>query len=396
MTIFMTILQTEFLKIISKKYIWIFSLVLAVFYIFISTGTKDSISVVYSDALQPVFEDINEAAYTPEIREYIIKNEYDIKIDDIKPFLSPKIAATVETYRGKSFREIDVAEWLWGYEVKNRIVNLVKRNVALEDKIKQLQASPNNALNRYLLEQYSNMPKIEANITRWDNWIDSNKTLLPGIIAFIIILSISGVYSNEYTNKMHGNLLTSKKGRMELFWSKLVASGLFSGLCVIGFQVLNAAILTWMYGVPFTDTPLNSLTLFYMMPTTLTALQLYIMQLVGSMLGAMVLTAVVLCISSLCKTNLLSFFISGIYFGIGFILSNTLEGGYISSLFTLPGEVSTFSLMSLVDVLGSGKVFLAFGTVVPTIIITLAVQLCIMVVAIALTYHFYTRKQVSV
>lgn len=114
------------------------------------------------------------------------------------------------------------------------------------------------------------------------------------------------------------------------------------------------------------------------------------------MLGALVLTAVVLCISSLCKTNLLSFFISGIYFGSGFILSNALEGGYISSLFTLPGEVSTFSLMSLVDVLGSGKVFLAFGTVVPTIIITLGVQLCIMVVAIALTYHFYTRKQVSV
>lgn len=107
------------------------------------------------------------------------------------------------------------------------------------------------------------------------------------------------------------------------------------------------------------------------------------------------MTAVVLCISSICKTNLLSFFISGIYFGSGFILSNALEGGYISSLFTLPGEVSTFSLMSLVDVLGSGKVFLAFGIVVPTIIITIAVQLCIMVVAIAITYHFYTRKQVS-
>lgn len=156
----MTILQTEFYKIISKKYIWVFALVLAVFYILISTGTRNSFSVVYSDALQPVFEKINEAAYTPEIREHIIKNEYDIKIDDIKPFLSPKIAATVETYRGKTFREVDVSERLWEYEVKNRIVNLVKRNVALEDKIKQLQASPNNALNRYLLEQYSNMPNF--------------------------------------------------------------------------------------------------------------------------------------------------------------------------------------------------------------------------------------------
>jgi len=51
--------------------------------------------------------------------------------------------------------------------------------------------------------------------------------------------------------------------------------------------------------------------------------------------------------------------------------------------------------MSLVDVLGSGKVLVVSDTVVPTVLITIAVQLCIMVVAIALTYFFYTRKEIS-
>ncbi len=387
--------KNEFYKIVAKKYIWIFVLVLAIFYVFILTDTKDSFGVVYSDALQPVFEEINEAAYTPEIREYIIKNGYDIKIDDIEHFLSPKIAATVDIYKGSTYHGYDVAKTLWEEGVKNRIVNLVKRNVTRENIINQLRADSDNPLNRYLLKQYSNMPKIEANLTRWDDWIDTNKTLLPGMIAFVIILSISGVYSNEYANKMHGILLTSKKGRKEVFWSKFAVSILFSVSCVIAFQLLNAGILTWMYGIPFTDTPLNSLSLFYKMPTTLTAQQMYIMQLAGSMVGAMVLTAVVLCISSFCRENILSFFISCLYFGCGFILSNTLEGGYLSSLITLPGEVSTFSLMSLVDVLGSGKVLVVSDTVVPTVLITIAVQLCIMVVAIALTYFFYTRKEIS-
>ena len=110
--------KNEFYKIVAKKYIWIFVLVLAVFYVFILTDTKDNFGVVYSDALQPVFEEINEAAYTPEIREYIIKNGYDIKIDDIEHFLSPKIAATVDIYKGSTYHGYDVAKTLWEEGVK--------------------------------------------------------------------------------------------------------------------------------------------------------------------------------------------------------------------------------------------------------------------------------------
>jgi len=37
------------------------------------------------------------------------------------------------------------------------------------------------------------------------------------MIAFVVILGISGVYSSEYTSKMHGILLTTKSGRSKLF-----------------------------------------------------------------------------------------------------------------------------------------------------------------------------------
>src|SRR5665647_2181175 len=101
----MTIFKTEFSKIISKKYIWIFVLILAAFYVFISTGISDHIGVVYSNALKTVYGDINEAAYNPELRKLIIAKDYNINIDEIKPFLSSDIVSAVEKYNNKTYGE---------------------------------------------------------------------------------------------------------------------------------------------------------------------------------------------------------------------------------------------------------------------------------------------------
>lgn len=391
----MTIFKTEFSKIISKKYIWIFVLILAAFYVFISTGISDNIGVVYSNALKTVYNDINETAYNPVLRKLIIANDYNINIDEIKPFLSSDIVSAVEKYNNKTYRERNVAEYLWDSEVKSKIVNLIKRNVKLEEEVTRLQSNTDNKLDNYLLKQYEIAPKIEANMTSWNNWVDINKTMLPCLIAFVILLSLSGVYSDEYTRKMHGVLLTSKKGRKELFWGKLAASCLFSVLCVLFFQLLSAIVFTRTFGIPFTNTSLNSLTMFYMTPSTLSALQYYLLQLLGSIFGAIVLTAVVLCISSFCKTALLSFFLSGTYFGVGFILSNALEGKITSSIITLPGELSTFSVMSLYDIVGIGKVLCIFGQCIATAWITIIVQALILIAALLLTYRFYSKKQVT-
>jgi len=92
-----------------------------------------------------------------------------------------------------------------------------------------------------------------------------------------------------------------------------------------------------VYGLPFKNTPINSLTSFYKMPNTMWALQF-----------------------SGCRSN---FF-------------------------------STFSLMSLTNVLGNGKVFIVGNSAIPTIRFTLITQAVIFAVAILLTYVFYNRKEI--
>ena len=390
----MNLIGAEFKKIVSKKYVWILALLLALFYAYLILNLADNFSVVYSKrALQPVFQEIMDAAYDPQVQEYVIKNEFNVTFDELQPLISPRIAQTIEQYQGKIYKGYDVEKQLKD-EAALRIESLVERNVTLNKMIQELKNEPDTPLNRYLLQQYTHMPKMEPNLTRWDDWIDINHSMLPLLIGFVILLGTSGVYSNEYSSKMHGTLLTTKNGRSKLFWSKLVASCLFAALCAVMFQSFAALLYMHVYGLPFKDTPINSLTSFYRMPNTMWALQFYFCQLAGSLLGAIVLTAVTLCISSLCRSNLVSFFISGIYFAIGALYSLNVEGQYISSMRTIFADVSTFSLMSLTNVLGNGKVFIVGNSAIPTIRLTLITQAVIFAVAILLTYVFYNRKEI--
>jgi len=333
----MNLVGTEFKKIVSKKYVWIIALLVALAYAYLILNFANNFNVIYTkNALQPVFQEIMDAAYNPQVQEYVTKKGFNVTFEEIQPMISPKIAETIEQYQGKVYEGYDVAKEL-KEEAALRIESLVERNVRISESIEELENAPDTPLNRYFLQQYTHMPKMEPNLTRWDNWIGINNSMLPLLIAFVVMLGVSGVYTGEYTSKMHGILLTTKNGRSKLFWSKLLASCLFAAIIVIIFQTLAALLHMHVYGFPFKNTPMNSLTSFYRSPNTMWALQFYVCQLIGSLLGAMVLTGVTLCISSFCRSNLVSFFLPGIYFALGTIWSNTFEVGFISSFASLPG-----------------------------------------------------------
>ncbi|MBK6586481.1 MAG: ABC transporter permease, partial [Coprothermobacter sp.] len=200
----MSLVGVEFKKIISKRYVWVLTLLLALFYAYLILNIADNFSVVYSKrALQPVFQEIMDAAYDPQVQAYVIKNEFNVTFDELQPLISPRIAQTIEQYQGKIYKGYDVEKQLKD-EAALRIESLVERNVTLNKMIQELKNEPDTPLNRYLLQQYTNMPKMEPNLTRWDDWIDINNSMLPLLIAFVVILGVAGVYTGEYTSKMHG------------------------------------------------------------------------------------------------------------------------------------------------------------------------------------------------
>jgi len=141
-------------------------------------------------ALQPVFQEIMDAAYDPQVQEYVIKNGFDVTFDELQPLISPRIAQTIEQYQGKTYKGYDVEKQLKD-EAALRIGSLVERNATLNEMIQELKNEPDTPLNRYLLQQYTNMPKMEPNLTRWDDWIDINNSMLPLLIAFVVILGVA-------------------------------------------------------------------------------------------------------------------------------------------------------------------------------------------------------------
>jgi len=59
------------------------------FYAYLILNIADNFSVVYSKrALQPVFQEIMDAAYDPQVQAYVIKNEFNVTFDELQPLIS--------------------------------------------------------------------------------------------------------------------------------------------------------------------------------------------------------------------------------------------------------------------------------------------------------------------
>jgi len=109
----MSLVGVEFKKIISKRYVWALTLLLALFYAYLVLNIADNFSVVYSKrALQPVFQEIMDAAYDPQVQEYVIKHEFNVTFDELQPLISPRIAQTLGQYQGKIYKCYDVEKQL--------------------------------------------------------------------------------------------------------------------------------------------------------------------------------------------------------------------------------------------------------------------------------------------
>jgi len=87
----MSLVVVEFKKIISKRYVWVLTLLLALFYAYLILNIADNFSVVYSKrALQPVFQEIMDAAYDPQVQEYVIKMNLTLLLTSYSRLFRPE------------------------------------------------------------------------------------------------------------------------------------------------------------------------------------------------------------------------------------------------------------------------------------------------------------------
>ena len=408
------VVRTELYKIFSKKYLFVVAAFLAVFFSLISGQFLDSPAVRH-----PLVQFVDTAAQAGQKDDFIQRADtLDKKwqdsgkgipavSEDMKKLLPKSIVSYTEQFRGETYHGGSVADILnikAIHEIQFYRERLDDRRAETE-KLKGELASMQNrgetgsfayktAEREYQL--YATAPAIEPNLSSWEEFADLNQTYLPLCIAFLVILGLCGIYSDEYSNKTQSALLTSRNGRAGIFGGKLAAGFVYTAAVVAFFQLVGYGVYAFIYGLPGKDIPFASLPWFYMSPYHLSAQTYYFLQIAGSFLGAFALAAIVMCLSALSRTELLPFFTSGAIFAGGLIFRKiSTFGAGKSTLLSFPAELSIFMTMSLKEIVAHFRVVDLFGIPVSTVWINLTVTILVMILALLLCFRFYTKKQVK-
>lgn len=407
----MTIIKSELYKIITKKYLWIFLLILSLAFSFITLQMKEYTSVKYS--FEPFKNELQQAMGSPELYKVVKDNEYNAAYSEIKQYLPSSVIEYIEKYRtvmndermGEQgtvavYLENNLASKVCNYfERKDDRINEISNT---EKKIMDLIANGKENGFEYLvqtkiLESFKKANFIQLNLGRWNQFININiGWLIPSSTILLILLGLAGIYSDEYVNKTQSSLLTAKKGRQGIFVSKLVAGVLYSFFCVILFQIVCLVVTGYVYGLPYNDISLVSLFGFKLTPYTWSAMEFYCIQLGGSLLTAFVMASMTMFFSVSFKSALLPFFLSGSYYGATFLLAKMINfSGNVTTLFSLPAELSPFLLQSMGDFGAKGRFANLFGLAVPTLYLNIVFHIFIAVLALVFCYRGYVRKQVK-
>lgn len=131
----------------------------------------------------------------------------------------------------------------------------------------------------------------------------------PTLIAILIIIAISTIFSNDYQSNTIPIVLSSKNGKRTLTWAKIIGGLLFSAtvfLIINGIQVLILAL----HGFSGWDVPLSFFFYYVKTPYTINIGTYYIFGLLLSFIGVMLFTLLIMLISLISKNNMISFAVS--------------------------------------------------------------------------------------
>lgn len=144
------------------------------------------------------------------------------------------------------------------------------------------------------------------------------------ILGFIITIAVSGIFSEEYTRRTDALLLTSRHGKKKCVWAKITAAFLFSAGCYLILFLLNAipfllddGLYGWDAGIQ-----LDLMNGLYNVPYTMNCAQASFAFVGGGFLSLMMLTALTLIISVFSKSSFVSIIVSAVLYFIPMLLSN--------------------------------------------------------------------------
>lgn len=392
-------LKTELYKIYSKKVIWISLVAFLALFLVLKLQFIDNVGVKYT--LEPMRSELTNAVENTDFHNFVRDGDYNRTIEDMKPYIPDSVFDYIEQQSGNDrvYRSLngDLMSIINNYyeRIDNRstLIEELEQDIAVSDNTNLTKAKTK------LLQTYQNTPvTIELNLeSSANNFIDINHSaVFPGLIMLIIIVGLAGIYSDEYTSGTLSPLLTSRKGRRGVFFSKLLAASIFIFSIVLLTEAFYMVVTAICYHAP--NATISAASTYGLSLTTYsgTVTGFCIRQILGTLLAALTLGSIVMCVSAYSKNALIPFFVAGVYYGGTAIYANMITfPKYVSSVWSLLGELSLFMLQTQVELVEVGHYTNIFGYMMPTLALNVCVNSILMAICLVLCYRAYTRKQVK-
>ncbi|MFS0861953.1 hypothetical protein [Fredinandcohnia sp. 179-A 10B2 NHS] len=139
----------------------------------------------------------------------------------------------------------------------------------------------------------------------------------------MLLIGLSTIYTNEYSSGVDNYLLSSKKGRKPLMWSKIIASMIYTVVVVIAWEMWNVGYSVLRYGNEGWNTAIQYSFKYYFSPYSFTLLEYHMIQLGIHLIGALAFAVLIVFISSLCKNALISIMVNGAIYAVPVMIVET-------------------------------------------------------------------------
>ncbi|WP_405155260.1 hypothetical protein [Paenibacillus sp. FSL K6-0108] len=222
-----------------------------------------------------------------------------------------------------------------------------------------------------------------------------------GVVFMIImiLLGLAPVFAEEYALGTAVLLRSSKRGKGQLVSAKLMASMLYTVVCVVLFTGVNLLVYWLRFGnLAGADTSIQSVGMYFysfdyeFSPYRFTAIQYYMVQLVTHLIGALIFGFIVLMVSALSSTSFVAMIVNVAIVGVPYLAFDVLNLNPGSMMWI---EKFSFSTMVRVTKLfQTPTTYSIFGLELSYLSLYTIVMLLITVGAVFATYRIFRSREV--
>jgi len=215
-------------------------------------------------------------------------------------------------------------------------------------------------------------------------------TTYPFTIGLIILIALAPIFASEYSGRTDALLLTTKHGKRRLVYAKLKAGLLFAILSWSAIELINTLLIFSIYGATGAEAYWQNWLIDWS-PFPWSQLQITLVTIATSFLGAIFLAGAVMLISAFSKNQFVSLLIGGVMLLLPVLSLSLTDYGVFQTIFNfMPTRVLTainewqwFDLAYL------------FGKAVPLQYVIIVTAVILLTVSMFICFFTFKRHQVE-